>query len=221
MTPLDVINAARVAIQDTRVGFYRYSDTDMLTFVNQTLTRMAVLRPDLFSVIEEWALVPETVLQSCPADSQRLVEIFNVVGENAVQEVSRDVFDQNYPSWIKDGPGTPVNFMRHIRNPNKFFVYPRPSTCCKVLGEYVQIPPAYALEEEIQVLPASYFAALVDGTVYVAESIDNEHVNSGRAKLAQEMFLQQLQVGLQTRLVTDTESGGLKAGDDPKRPEVM
>jgi hypothetical protein len=149
------------------------------------------------------------------------VEIFNVVDENAVQEVSRDVFDQNYPSWIKDGPGTPVNFMRHIRNPNKFFVYPRPSTCCRVLGEYVQIPPAYALEEEIQVLPASYFAALVDGTVYVAESIDNEHVNSGRAKLAQDMFLQQLQVGLQTRLVTDTESGGLKAGDDPKRPEVM
>jgi hypothetical protein len=221
MTPLDVITAARVAIQDTRVATLRYSDSDMLTFVNQTLTRMAVLRPDLFSVIAEWALVPETVLQSCPPDSQRLVEIFNVVGENAVQEVSRDVFDQNYPSWINDGPGTPVNFMRHIRNPNKFFVYPRPSTCCTVLGEYIQIPPSYALEEEIQVLPASYFAALVDGTVYVAESIDNEHVNSGRAKLAQDMFLQQLQVGLQSRVATDTESGGLRAGDDPKRPEVM
>jgi len=62
---------------------------------------------------------------------------------------------------------------------------------------------------------------LLDGTVYVAESIDNEHVNSGRAKLAQDMFLQQLQVGLQGRVVTDTESSGLRAGDDPKRPEVM
>lgn len=221
MTPLDVITAARVAIQDTRTGYYRYTDADMLTFVNQTLTRMAVLRPDLFQVIAEWALAPETVLQSCPPDSHRLVEIFYVVGENAVQEVSRDMFDQSYPTWIMDGPATPVNFMRHVRNPNKFFVYPRPATCCKVLGEYVQIPPAYALEEEIQVLPASYFAALVDGTVYVAESIDNEHVNSGRAKLAQDMFLQQLQVGLQTRTATDTESGGLRAADDPKRPEVF
>lgn len=224
MTPLDVITAARVAVQDTRVATQRYSDADMLTFVNQTLARMAVLRPDLFSVIIDWALVPEQVLQSCPADSHRLVEIFQIIDGTtvtAVQEVSRDVFDQNYPQWVSDGPDTPVNYMRHIRNPNKFFVYPRPATCVKVLGEYVQIPPLYALEEEIQVLPASYFAALVDGTVYVAESIDNEHVNSGRAKLAQEMFLQQLQVGLQTRLATDTESSGLKAGDDPRRPEVM
>jgi hypothetical protein len=221
MTPLDVITAARVAIQDTRVGFYRYTDADMLTFVNQTLTRMAVLRPDLFQVIVEWQLVPEQVLQSCPVDSHRLVEIFYVVGENAVQEVSRDMFDQSYPSWISDGPDTPVNFMRHPRNPNKFFVYPRPAVCCKVLGEYVQIPPPYALEEEIQVLPESYFAALVDGTVYVAESIDNEHVNSGRAKLAQEMFLQQLQVGLQTRSITNLESAGMRAADDPKRPEVF
>ena len=221
MTPQDVITAARVAVQDTRLNFYRYSDADMLSFVNQTLIRMAVLRPDLFSVIKEWPLTPETVMQSCPADSHRLVEIFYVVGANAVQEVSRDMFDQSCPGWVSHGPATPVIFMRHIRNPNKFFVYPRPLTCVKVLGEYVQIPPPYEMEEDIQVLPASYFSALVDGTVYVAESIDNEHVNSGRAKLAQDMFLQQLQVGLQGRVVTDTESGGLRAADDPKRPEVM
>jgi hypothetical protein len=221
MTPLDVITAARVAIQDSRVGYYRYSDADMLSFVNQTLTRMAVLRPDLFSVIVEWPLTPETVLQSCPPDSQRLVEIFQVVGEGGVTEVSRDMLNQTYPDWVSDPPGTPVNFMRHVRNPNKFFVYPRPSTCCKVLGEYVQIPPPYALEEDIQVLPASYFAVLVDGTVYVAESIDNEHVGTGRAKLAQDMFIEQLKSGISNRVVTDTESSGLRAGDDPKRPEVI
>ena len=84
MTPQDVITAARVAVQDTRTNFYRYTDADMLTFVNQSLTRMAVLRPDLFSVIKEWPLTPETVLQTCPTDSHRLVEIFCVVGANAV-----------------------------------------------------------------------------------------------------------------------------------------
>jgi len=221
MTPADVIAAVRVAVQDTRVSFYRYSDPAMLTFVNQTLTRMAVLRPDLFSVIKEWQLNPETVLQSCPDDSQRLVELFYVVGGNALQEVSRDMFDQSYPTWVSDPPGTPINFMRHVRNPNKFFVYPRPEVCVKVLGEYVQIPPTYAMEEDILVLPASYFAALIDGTVYVAESIDNEHVNEKRAELMQNMFLQQLQIGLQARPTTDFESGGLRSTDDPKRPEVM
>lgn len=216
MTPLDVITAVRDAVQDTRTGAYRYSDTMLLGFVNQTLKRMAVMRPDLFSVIIDWALVPNQVLQTCPADAHRLVEIFQIIDGtevSAVQEVSRDMFDLSYPTWVADPPGTPINYMRHVRNPTKFFVYPRPSTCVKVLGEYVQIPPIYALEEDIQVIPESYFSVLIDGTVYLAESVDNEHVNSGRAKLYQDMFVQQLSVGLQTRPVTDTESSGLNSDE--------
>jgi len=213
MTPLDVITAARVAIQDTRVATQRYSDDDMLSFVNQTLSRMAVLRPDLFTVIVEWQLVPETVLQSCPDDASRLVEIFQVrdgADVSSITEVSRDMFDLSYPAWVSDPVGTPINFMRHLRHPTKFFVYPRPAVCVKVLGEYVQSPPLYALEEEIQVVPDAYFSSIVDGTVYVAESIDNEHVNSGRAKLAQDIFLQQLTTNLQSRVVTDTRASGLE-----------
>jgi hypothetical protein len=53
----------------------------------------------------------------------------------------------------------------------------------------------------------------VDGVIFLAESIDNEHVNSGRAKLFQESFVQSLGVSLQSRAITDTESGGL----DPKQ----
>lgn len=211
MTPQDVITAARTAIQDKRLA-YRFDDDDMLGFVNQTLQRMAILRPDLFSVILEVPLIPNQVLQTCPPDSMRLVEVFQVVDGDAISEVQRDMFDQSYPNWVNDPPGDPVNFMRHVRNPNKFFVYPRPLTCVKVLMEYIQAPPTYALEEVIQVLPPGYFPVLVDGTVYVAESIDNEHVNSGRAKLAQEMFTQQLQVGLSGRRVTDLESSGVNDG---------
>jgi len=53
----------------------------------------------------------------------------------------------------------------------------------------------------------------VDGTVYLAESVDNEHVNSGRAKLFYDSFTQTLGVGLQSRQITDTEEGGL----DPRQ----
>ena len=54
---------------------------------------------------------------------------------------------------------------------------------------------------------------MVEGAVYLAESVDNEHVNSGRAKLFQDAFVQGLGVGLQSRVITDTEAGGL----DPKQ----
>ena len=208
MTPSEVITQVRSIIQDTRSP-YRYSDTVLLGFVNQALKRMALLRPDLFSMITDIPLKPNSVVQSMPDDSIRLVEIFQVKDGNAVTEVSRDMFDQSYPGWANETAGTPVNFMRHIRNPNKFFVYPRPSTCATLVGEYIQSPPSYNLEEEIRLLPDSYLPVLVDGTVYLAESIDNEHVNTGRAKLYQDMFINALGVGLQSRAVTDTEESGL------------
>lgn len=212
MTPQDVITQVRRLVQDESAPL-RYSDTVLLGFVNETLKRMAVLRPDLFSYIGEITTTPNTVLQSCPSDSVRLVEIFQVKDGSAITEVSRDTLDQSAPGWVSETAGTPVNYVRHVRNPNKFFVYPRPTSGIILIGEYVQSPSNYTLNQTILLLPDSYFSTVVDGTVYLAESVDNEHVNSGRAKLFFDSFAQSLGVGLQSRSITDTEEGGL----DPRQ----
>jgi len=177
--------------------------------VNQTLKRMSVLRPDLFSFIGDIPTVANTVLQSCPSDSLRLIEIFQIKNGDAVTEVNRDVLDQMYPNWVNEAAGTPVNFMRHVRNPNKFFLYPRPSTGVVLVGEYAQVPPAYTIAQAIALVPDAYLPIAVDGVVFLAESVDNEHVNSGRAKLFQDSFAQTLATGLQVRSITDTEEGGM------------
>jgi hypothetical protein len=212
VTPTDIITEARVLVQDTRTP-YRYSDTLMLGWVNQTLKRMAVLRPDLFSFIGDIPTTANTVLQSCPSDSLRLVEIFQIKNGDAVTEVNRDVLDQMYPNWVNEAAGTPVNFMRHVRSPNKFFLYPRPTTDIVLVGEYAQVPPTYTINQTIASLPDAYLPVAVDGVVFLAESVDNEHVNSGRAKLFQDSFNQTLAAGLQVRNITDTEEGGM----DPRQ----
>ena len=212
MTPNDVITEVRRILSDT-LAPQRYSDTLLLGFVNQTLKRMAILRPDLFATIGNISTTANTVLQSMPSDSIRLMEIFQVVGGNAVAEVSRDTFDQTYPNWVNETPGTPVNFMRHVRNPNKFFVYPRPISGVTLVGEYSQSPTDYGLGDTILLLPEAYFPTIVDGTVFLTESIDDESVSAGRAKLFQDSFVQSMGVGLQARTVTDSEEGGL----DPKQ----
>jgi hypothetical protein len=212
MTPNDVITEVRRILSDT-LAPQRYSDTLLLGFVNQTLKRMAILRPDLFATIGNISTTANTVLQSMPTDSIRLMEIFQVVGGNAVTEVSRDTFDQTYPNWVNETPGTPVNFMRHVRNPNKFFVYPRPVSGVTLVGEYSQSPTDYGLGDTILLLPEAYFPTIVDGTVFLTESIDDESVSAGRAKLFQDSFVQSMGVGLQARTVTDSEEGGL----DPKQ----
>jgi hypothetical protein len=210
MTPSEVITEVRRLIQDTRTPF-RYSDAVMVGFVNQTIKRMVLLRPDLFSTIGDITLTANTVLQDCPAGAVRLVEIFQVKGGSAVTEVTRRTLDQTYPDWVNEPPDRPVNFMRHVRNPTKFFVYPRPITGTILVGEYVTPPDDYTIDETID-LPEAYFSTLVDGAVFLAESVDNEHVNSGRAKLFQDSFIQSLGVSLQSRTITDFEPGGL----DPK-----
>lgn len=212
MTPAEVITEVRRILSDTLTP-QRYSDTLLLGFVNQTLKRMAILRPDLFATIGNISTTANTVLQSMPSDSIRLMEIFQVVNGNAVTEVSRDTFDQTYPNWVSEAPDVPVNFMRHVRNSNKFFLYPRPRANIVLVGEYAQSPANYALGDTILLLPDAYFPTIVDGTVFLTESIDDESVSGGRAKLFQDSFTQSLGVALQARTVTDSEEGGL----DPKQ----
>jgi hypothetical protein len=212
VTPNEIITEARRLISDTKVT-YRYSDAIMLGWVNMTLRRTAVLRPDLFGVIGDIATTPNTVLQSTPSDSLRLIEIFQVKNGDAVTESRRETLDQMYPNWVNEAAGTPVNFMRHVRNPNKFFVYPRPTAGVILVGEYAQVPPNYAPNDTILRIPDAFFPVLVDGVVFLAESVDNEHVNSGRAKLFQDAYTQALGVSLQSRVVTDTEESGM----DPKQ----
>jgi hypothetical protein len=51
-----------------------------------------------------------------------------------------------------------------------------------------------------------YLPQLVDGVVFLASSIDDENVDSGRAKLFMDSFSQSLGVDLQARVVTDKET---------------
>ena len=164
MTPNEVITEVRRLIQDTKTP-YRYSDAVLLGFVNQTLKRMVMLRPDLFAVIGDFTTTPDTVLQSCPTDSMRLIEIFQVKNGNAVTEVNRETLDRTVPGWLNEPAGQPVDFMRHVRNPNRFFVYPRPSAGVVLVGEYAQTPPDYTIDQEITYPIDTYFPVVVDGVV--------------------------------------------------------
>jgi len=209
MTPSEVIAEVRVLIQDTRVTF-RYSDTVLLGFVNQTIRRMVMLRPDLFTTVTDISTVADLTEQTLPATAVRLVDIFRVKNGTSIEEVDRDQFDRAYPQWTTDAAGTPTKYMRHPRNPRAYFLYPRPTAGTVLVGEFVVTPTAYAISDPIAVLPDAYFGVLIDGTVYLAESIDNEHVNSGRAKLFFDSFVQALGVDLQSRAVIDSEGGVMR-----------
>ena len=205
----DVIVEARRLIQDNSAP-QRYSDAVLLGFANQTLKRMAVLRPDLFAYIGEIPTTAGQVLQTPPVDSIRVMEIFQVKDGGGVVEVDRTTLDETYPMWMNDPAGPAINWMRHVRNANKFFIYPKAPVGQVLIAEYAQTPPEYAADEDVQLIPDAYLPVVIDGTVFLAESVDNEHVNSNRAQMFQQSFTQALGVSAQARTITDTESAGLQ-----------
>lgn len=207
MNVSDVIDEARKLIQDEDTP-YRYSDGALLGFINLGLKQIALLRPDLFIVNADVACTQDEVTQDLPAGATRLVEVFRVVGGNAIEEVVREIYDRFYPGWVAEASGTPTKYMRHPRHPTKFHLYPAPQAGTSVELEYVAYPQTVAdVGDTITVPSDAYFTAVVYATVWLAESLDNEHVDSGRAKLFQDTFMQLLGMDAKAREVTDAESG--------------
>lgn len=208
MTPQDVIDEVRNLVQDTETP-YRYSNDLLLGFVNQAIKRCIPFRPDLFTVVENISTTPNTVDQALPTGAVRLMEIFQIVDGDAITEANRETLDQMYPGWRTEAAAEPLNWMRHPRTPTKFQLYPRPSSGIELVAEYVKVPENYGLADDIEELEDSYLTALVDCTVFLAESIDNEHVNSGRAKLFYDSFLAAMSAELGTRVLTDNEDAAV------------
>jgi len=207
----DVITEARKLLQDTNPSatLQRFSDATLLGFANQTLQRMAVIRPDLFAYIGEIPCTAGEVLQSAPSDSIRIMEIFRVKNGRSVRETNREILDQTYPAWGDDLAGPCSSWMRHPRNQNKFFIYPKAPVGQILIGEYSQTPPTYTENQTVALLADAYFTCVLDGTMFLAESIDNEHVTSQRAQLFQQAFIQAMESNFQSRLVTDTEASAM------------
>ena len=213
----DVIAEARVLLQDTNTTYERFSDAVLLGFANQTLKRIAVLRPDLFSLFDDIPCTAGTVLQSMPADCLRIMEIFSVVDGGGVRETNRSILDDVYPEWVSDDAGPCVNWMRHPRNAQKFFIYPKAPVGQELSVEYAQAPPDYASGDDVELLPEAFYPVVLDGVIFLAESIDNEHVNSGRAAMFQKAFADSLAINLQARESTDKEKAGMEEKVEKQR----
>jgi hypothetical protein len=218
VTPAEIVTQVRRLILDT-VTPYRYDDTMLLGFVNQTIRRMAIMRPDMFTTIADITLTQNAVLQSLPSSGVRFVAAYSVTRGSttvAVTETTKETLDRAVPSWIGAAAASPVNYMRHPRNPDKFFVYPRPLANTTMSCEYVDTPPNYALGDTIGFIPDLYFPTLVAGVVALAQSVDDEHVNSGRSKLFDDIFMRDLGTDSSNRAIIDNENAGVPTA--VKRP---
>jgi hypothetical protein len=98
--------------------------------------------------------------------------------------------------------------MRYPRDPNRFYVYPPAAAGAQLDIVYAQSPALVALGSTVPLTDA-YMPVVIDGVSWLMESIDAEHVESGRAKAFKDAYEGALTAGLTVRRLTDTDAGGL------------
>lgn len=209
-TPADVLLEVREQIQDADSAAYRYSDAMVIRKINQTLKRICILRPDLFSTVATMTCVAGS-LQSAPADSARLMDVISATDGRAVKQVNQETLDILYPTWDPAATGIPTNWMRYPRDPNRFFVYPVPTVLDTLQIIYAKTPSTYSANDLLPIGDV-YLPVVVDCVIWLLESVDAEHVESGRAKMFWDSFKEMIQASMQARKLTDSPA----AGEDPK-----
>jgi len=206
VTPSTIFPDVRVLINDNDPSSYRYSDAVLLLKLDAALKRIALIRPDLFTTIAAVACTPNTTVQQVP-NYARVIEVYNVVSGGGVVEASREVFDQTVPNWRSDAAGPAVNWMRHVRNPSVFFIYPQAPVGQSLLCEYTVAPAVTALTD---VIPTSdvYQPIVQDMLVAVIEWGDDEFNLSQRAETFYKRVLESLGISTKNKEMLDNENGG-------------
>lgn len=203
----DCMTDARSILQDTDATSYRVSELDLLRFGNFALGEIALRRPDLFSTFGEIGpLTANETLQSAPAGALRLMEIIRVKGGRVVKECAMDDLDQFNVNWHSVPGATPVNWVRHPRDPVKFYVSPPPPQGTTLIGQWAASPTILVAQAPLPI-PDAYAPVISDYMVWRAESRDDEFVSAPRATLFLAAFNASLGISAKTKATADSDVG--------------
>lgn len=188
MTPQDIINDARYILNDTVSTRYRNTDAELLGWVNDGLDAMVGVLPQLFAA---------TSAHTCAAGAEQapsfdrlvaIIDVQRITGGAAILRADKTTLDAFRPGWYADTQDAAVNWFPHQASPKKFMLHPPSTNGQSVDVVFAQAPAALALGDAIPV-PDNYQTALVAFVVGMAESKDDEFVNSNRAAQAKSDFL--------------------------------
>lgn len=202
----DCMTDARSILQDTDATSYRVSDVDLLRYGNFALLEIAIRRPDLFSTFGEIPLTANETFQALPAGALRLMEIIRVKQGRAVKECTQDDLDQFDVNWHAATSAIPTNWIRHPRDPVRFFVSPPALTGTILIGQYAATPAIQAAGAVLPI-PDAYAPVISDYMVWRSESRDDEYVSAPRAVLFLEAFNVSLGVSAKSKATADSDVG--------------
>jgi hypothetical protein len=174
------ISIARGVLNDTTPD-YRYSDADLLEYGNGALRALPAIKPSLLYTEGDLQCEADQALQSISFDdAHSLVAVLRIKNGAALTRFDKDALDAFMPGWMAATSAAAQQWAPNADDPVRFYLNP-PAIAGQVLVVlYVRIPGPFTADEDTG-LPETITESLSDYIVGMAESRNDESVNSGRA----------------------------------------
>lgn len=156
-TVQNVIDEVRFTIHDETAATYRWTDVELIDYVNAAGRQIVSIVPEANLVSAILTFTNTIAKQSLPVGGIKFVKVLNNVSvtdaltiEGAVRQVEKDVLDSYDPDWehdttIKTLAGS-ENFFEHFmhdpRDKKAFYMYPPASAAAYAKVQYSAIPTA-------------------------------------------------------------------------------
>jgi hypothetical protein len=207
-TPNEILTRAADILQDT--GNVRWTQAELLRYLNDARRELAIHRPDVYSTTYVMTLAAGSK-QSIPADGNKFIDVVRNINANntpgrAVRIIEREIIDAQNPDWhTMTSSNNTRHFMFDERSPKIFYVYPAASNGHKLEVVYSKSPTDVASGDlsSTSVLAAEdiYVGTLLDYILYRSFSKDAEYAgNLQRADLHYRAFATSLGISNRKRI---------------------
>jgi hypothetical protein len=184
----DAIDGARKPLNDA--AKIRYPDADLFLWAQDGIRETAFARPDLFTLLAPVTCVAGALQTVATATVPGLyvLDVQNVVGGSAVNKGDLDTLRRYARNWQNDDDDEAENWFPVTDDLAK---RPQPAPAGQVVMASYVIDPLATIPASTSVvmpIPDNLLPAIESYVVFRAESIDDEHVNSGRSQAAYANF---------------------------------
>lgn len=154
-TVQDVIDQVRYAIHDEDAGTYRWTDAELVAYVNAASRQIVSIVPEANLTTSIITITNSIAKQALPTGGIKFVKVLNNVSpadgttiQGPVRQAEKDALDSYDPNWEYDTAikvvAAAVDFFDHYchdpRDKKAFYVYPPGSTTVYANVQYSAIP---------------------------------------------------------------------------------
>jgi hypothetical protein len=145
VTVQTVINNARTLLQDTDTGGIRWTDPELIAWLNEATAEVVRIHPEANSKNIDHNLVAGTK-QRIPTDGVQLINVIRNVGVGGapgrvIRLIDHNIMNNERPDWHMETPtAVATRFTFDHKDPFNFYVYPPNSGTGRVTLVYSGAP---------------------------------------------------------------------------------